>query len=75
MTTARFQPQAWVNDYAIDVDLEGPEEWEISAEYAADLPTSDDHHDDLDWLKGDPAAPAWVRNHSGPFEIWVEGVR
>lgn len=32
---ARFVPQAWINDYAVDVDPEGCTEWAISDDDAA----------------------------------------
>lgn len=63
----RFQPQAWVNDNAMDVDPEGPAEWFVSKETAADIPSSND----LDFVRGDDFAPKWVADWSGPFEITV----
>jgi len=72
--TATFTPQAWVRDYAIDVDPEGPTEWVTEFEgltheqAEAILETG---HDNFDLLKEDPAAPMWVREWSGPFEIHV----
>lgn len=80
MTTqarATFVPQAWVRDYAITVDAEGDTKWVITFEGL----TADEReailrrgHDRDDLLKGDPAAPEWVREWSGPFEIYVEGL-
>lgn len=77
--TATFTPQAWVRDYAITVDAEGPVEWdctaglaELDAGYRARLIASG--HDVDDQLKEDPGAPAWVREWSGPFEIHVRDV-
>lgn len=77
--TARFQPEAWVNDYAITVDALGPTEWDCSAfvEQAdpkwreATLIRGCDH-DDI--LRLDPAAPEWVREWSGPFETYLEEI-
>lgn len=79
---ARFVPQAWINDYAVDVDPEGDTEWDATAEfgqmpadYRADLleelRSEDEVIDNYDWLKSDPNAPEWVREWSGPFSIWV----
>ena len=76
--TAHFTPQAWIRDYAIDVDPEGPQTWDCTAEIAT-MPARyaqqviQDGHDPDDWLKGDPNAPEWVREWSGPFEIHVSG--
>lgn len=67
---ARFTPQAWVNDYAVDVDPEGPTEWKVSEAFAAEFAGVTDSAD-LDDLKDDPAAPEWVREFQGPFEIHV----
>lgn len=81
--TARFSPQAWVRDYAIEVDPEGDTEWDVTAEFAT-LPsdyramlleeidrTDDEALDRDDALKGDPNAPEWVREWRGPFDIYV----
>lgn len=79
---ARFVPQAWVNDYAIDVDPEGDTRWdvtdafnELEAHYQARLLAEIAEHgealDNDDALAGDPAAPEWIRNWSGPFSLWV----
>lgn len=79
---ARFVPQAWINDYAVDVDAEGDTTWDVTDEFAR-LPRSyrdgllaeiDEHGSALDTddaLAEDPAAPAWVRAWSGPFSLWV----
>lgn len=66
MTTLRFHPQAWINDYAVDVDPEGPTDWEANdVPYGIKSDTSESdsliHHDN---------APQWVRDWCGPF--WVE---
>jgi hypothetical protein len=77
---ARFDPQAWVRDQAIDVDPEGEQEWtptldDMPADYRAGLIAEIDEHgqalDGDDWLKSDPAAPEWVREYHGPFSIWL----
>lgn len=79
MSVARFTPQAWVNDYAIEVDAEGEREWEVSLDFLEQLLRSlpDELRDELckghsyesDMLRGDPAAPEWVREWHGPFEV------
>lgn len=63
----RFQPQAWVNDNAMDVDAEGPVTWFVSEETAAEIPDSND----LDFVRGDEFAYQWIKDWSGPFEITV----
>jgi hypothetical protein len=84
---AHFTPEAWVNNYAIEVDPQGPQEWDCtafvtepdSAAYLAKL-TAENHEelsgtygvlDNDDWFMSDPAAPEWVRNWSGPFTIRI----
>ena len=80
---ARFSPQAWVNDYAIEVDPEGPTEWDATEGVAGmpdgyrdgllvELETNDEARDDDDWLqRHDLNAPDWVRDWSGPFDIYL----
>lgn len=82
--TARFTPEAWVNDQAVEVDPKGPQEWDCTAyarlnrDYLArleargeplDQPEGAVDNDDV--FKGDPAAPQWVRNWQGPFVIRI----
>lgn len=82
--SARFSPQAWANDYAIEVDAEGPDEWDATAAFNA-MPA--DYRDELlaemlgspddevldhhDVLFGDPASPDWVQRHRGPFSLYL----
>ena len=73
---ARFVPQAWVNDYAVGVDCEGPDKWDCTDEILAmgrerALLLEDDAFD-TDHLRQSPKAPAWVRAWSGPFYVVVE---
>ena len=78
---ARFTPQAWIGDSAIEINHEGDDEWDCTAFIAVrpavksdvDACLRDTHEwlDRADLLKGDPAAPEWVRLHRGPFEIHV----
>lgn len=74
---ASFVPQAWINDYAVTVDAEGPTEWDCSA-YMAALPDDAAREAAQEWdtypsdnVRNDPAAPAWVRDWSGPFYVIV----
>jgi hypothetical protein len=77
---AIFHPQAWVNDYAIDVDPEGPTSWEITPEFLEETQNAHTYPErvleastyESDELRYDPAAPAWVQDWHGPFWIEVE---
>lgn len=73
---ATFHPQAWVNDYAIEVDPQGPTTWEVTPELIASLPAGWNKSCtyESDELRNDPAAPEWVREWTGPFDIEVERV-
>ncbi len=73
---AEFVPQAWINDYAVEVDAEGETEWDVTdhilamgREKALSLRDDDYPTDDLRNL---PNAPRWVREWSGPFVVRVE---
>ena len=80
---ATFTPQAWQRDYAIDVDPEGPTEWDCTAfirdpanglkesEILEVIQSDGSWLDTDDVLKGDDAAPAWVKEWQGPFSINV----
>lgn len=63
---ATFAAQAWQRDYAVEVDAEGPTEWAIEANeiFATFL--------DNDYLKDSIHAPQWVKDWTGPFEIYLE---
>lgn len=67
-TRVHFRPEAWVNDYATEVDPEGPQTWDVTPATAAQINTSTS---DLDFVKDDPNAPQWVRAWPGPFTITV----
>ncbi|HWG00831.1 MAG TPA: hypothetical protein VG164_03140 [Trebonia sp.] len=79
--TAHFTPEAWQRDQAIEVDPQGPQEWDCTGfarlypGYVQQLAENGDltrgvtDNDDL--FHGDPAAPAWVRAWSGPFTITI----
>lgn len=84
---AHFTPEAWVNDYAVEVDPEGPQEWDCTefaaqhedylarlAERESGVESLDDGIgivDNDDLFAHDPAAPQWVRDHHGPFTIRI----
>lgn len=35
--TARFQPQAWINDYAVDIDSDGDQQWQVDPDFLRQL--------------------------------------
>lgn len=76
---AHFTPEAWVNDYAIEVDAQGDREWDATSAALA-LKADDldallagigrwDEVTDFEDLKDEPNAPEWVRNWHGPFTL------
>ena len=67
--TVRFVPQAWINDYAINVDLEGPDTWEVPAEMVVGIEPDSYESDELREMDN---APEWVREWSGPFYVTWE---
>lgn len=85
--TATIQPEAWINDYAIPVDAPGPVTWDctrfavenreyldrLAAEENAKYrdPWAEGVTDNDDVFRGDPAAPGWVGDWSGPFTIRI----
>lgn len=71
--TARFSPEAWINDYAVPVDAEGEQEWQVSAALTEMTRAAVEDGDDLDFLVADAASPKWVREWSGPFTIKIVG--
>lgn len=73
---ARFVPQAWQNNYAIDVDPEGETEFDVTdvivamgREKALQVKDNSDSSDDLASWEG---APEWIRNWRGPYYVLVE---
>jgi hypothetical protein len=68
-----FNPQAWLNDYAISVDPQGDTVWEVPKdEFLKQFPTDADFiskHQERDDLRHEGSAPQWVRDWSGPFEV------
>jgi hypothetical protein len=76
---AHFQPRGVVDGLEVQVDLQGPQEWDCTGfaaswqSYLMGLRTDLDGWR-FDWrkaLKSDPAAPAWVRDWCGPCYLWV----
>jgi hypothetical protein len=80
--TARFHPQTWVGDHAMQVEPQGDVEWDVTDafnalpdEYREELRAllfdADEANDHMDLLKGDENAPQWVQDWAGPFEVYV----
>ena len=63
---ASFCPQAWSNDSAVGVDVEGECSWFV------DLSDLDSEADDNDYLRQLDGVPSWIKGWSGPFEITLE---
>jgi len=60
-----FRPQAWQNDYAVNVDTEGPTVFYVPATLVEDMPTSSY---ESDTLREHPNCPQWAKDWAGPFE-------
>lgn len=70
----RFHPQAWQNDYAIEVDPEGETEFQVPLSDIdlggnSELPRDDQY--ETDDLRHHSAAPKWIKDWSGPFYIEI----
>jgi hypothetical protein len=71
-TVVRFTPEAWQNDYAVEVDPEGDVEWRVTPGTAESVAaTVKIGSTDLDFVKYDTNAPRWIKEWSGPFTITV----
>lgn len=81
---ARFVPQAWINDYATEIDHSGPDEWDatefvkiVDSTYVSGMLEEIESYPDeealdyFDILVEDPNAPEWVRDHRGPFDTYL----
>ncbi len=71
--TVRFLPEVWMHDYAMPVEVEEPNEFQIPEQDAKDengdwLPS---HDDASDHLREHDNAPDWVKYWPGPFEIEI----
>jgi hypothetical protein len=78
MPQATFHPQAWVNDYAVEVDPEGETQWEVTEgeieavckEYDVDRQRAmESDQYESDQFRFSQNAPQWVRDWPGPFYI------
>lgn len=73
---AKFVPQVWINDYAVSVDAEGCDTFDVTDSVLAlgreaALALRNDTHES-DTLRFSSNAPQWVRDWQGPFYIDVE---
>lgn len=66
-----FTPQAWVNDYAIDVDPQGPTSYPVTVEMAAEWPPDWRTRElsEYEYIVKDTAPHEWIREYTGPFEF------
>lgn len=67
-TKLTFHPQAWINDYAVDVDPEGETSWTIPEDVPASVREDSYEADAL----VDERAPQWVRGWQGPFLVQID---
>ncbi|AXK44069.1 hypothetical protein [Erythrobacter aureus] len=70
---AEFRPQAWVNDYAVQVDPSGDTKIDVTFDllllgYTAAMNHLEDDAE-RDSLRYSDFAPTWVQEHTGPFEV------
>lgn len=76
---ATFTPQAWVGDYAQNVDPEGETTWDVT-DYLMSMPAHErsaalvEDSYESDQLRMAPNTPEWIKAWSGPFYISVEEV-
>jgi hypothetical protein len=74
--SARFVPQAWIRDNAVEIDGEGATEFDVTFELlllgfekAMDIAGNADARDQLIQAH---CAPAWIQTWSGPFDMKVD---
>jgi len=72
---ARYEPQAWQNDYAVDVDPEGPTAiditWEVLTMGRDEAESFQDNRDFTESLIDALMAPKWIRDRQGPSAIYA----
>ena len=68
--TATFHPQAWIDDYAVEVDPEGETEFDAT-ERVLELLTMTLADDEYRSDEIRAAGPDWVKEWNGPFYIEV----
>jgi hypothetical protein len=73
---ARFQPQAWIHNNAVNVDAAGEVEFDVTPEILEmgrerSLTIEDDSWVS-DGFQSAKNAPQWIKNWYGPFYVEVE---
>jgi len=73
--TARFGPQTWVKDDALDTDPEGETDIDVTVEVllmgSKAARAVEDYRDSSDEFQMAVLAPDWIRNWKGPFYVEV----
>lgn len=71
---ATFHPQEWIQNYAVDVQPDEVQTFDVTPIIEAmdkrDALSLSDNSDDSDGLARSSCAPEWIRNWPGPG--WVE---
>lgn len=65
MVKITFRPQAWINDYAVDVDARGKTTFEVPVEALRGVKP---HSCASDNLREHENCPEWAKKWDGPFE-------
>lgn len=73
---AHFKPEVWVNDYAIEADAEGPQDFRVPLSSKLFMPDEqgnfpDDDSYGTDELRATQQAPGWVQEWRGPYSCEV----
>lgn len=63
-TKITFVPQAWIGDYAYQVDPLGPTTFEVDSSEVAGMEPDSYESDEL---KDHPNCPSWIKDWFGPF--------
>jgi hypothetical protein len=67
---ATFHPQEWIENYAVDVQPDGAQTFDVTdiieAMGKSDALSIQDNSDESDTLARSACAPKWIREWSGP---------
>jgi hypothetical protein len=73
--TAKFHPESWQNDWAVDADPEGETTFDVTFEVLTmgreEARRLEDNRDESDELRDAVHAPEWIRKWSGPFRVEI----